>query len=97
MTPVDSSVFLADYPEFSKAPADLLTSKLAQAGRRTNEEVFADSATAQDALMLRAAILMYKSPYSRKAKLVSDEQAYVWASELYDLQRSATMGLRVFG
>lgn len=96
MTPPANSVFLVDYPEFDKAPAALITTKLAQAGRRTNEEVFADSATAQDALMLRAAILLYKSPYARKAKLVSDEQAFVWAQELYELQRGATMGLRVF-
>lgn len=96
MTPPANAVFIADYPEFLKAPDALVTSKLAQACRRTNEEVYADSETAQDALLLRAAILMYKSPYSRKAKLVSDEQAYVWASELYELQRGATMGLRVF-
>jgi hypothetical protein len=96
MTPPANATFLVDYPEFSKAPESLVTSKLAQAGRRTNAEVFADAETANDALCLRAAILLYKSPYSRKAKLVSDEQGFVWAQELYELQRSATMGLRVF-
>jgi hypothetical protein len=91
-----SAYFLESYPEFSKAPADLVTRKLAEASRRTSANVFAPGSEQDDAVCLRAAVLLTLSPYSRKMKLVSDEQAFLWANQLFELQRAATMGIRVF-
>ncbi len=90
------SQFLARYPEFSKAePASLVDAKLAEAARRTNGNIYTpDQAT--DAVCLKAAVLLTKSPQARALKLVSDEQAFVWSQELYELQRAATMGMRIF-
>ncbi len=68
---------------------------LAMAARRTNGNIYtADQMT--DAVGLRAAITLTKAPQARALKLVSDEQAFVWGQELYELQRSATMGMRIF-
>ncbi len=47
-------------------------------------------------MFLRCAILMGKMPEARKMQLMNDDQAIVWQMELYDLQRSAGMGIRVF-
>ncbi len=97
MTPVPAvGPFLEAFSEFNKAPLVLVEAKLVQAARRTNAEVYADDATAIDACYLRAAILLTKSPHARKLRLVDDEQAFVWASELFELQRGATQGMRVF-
>ncbi len=97
MTPPSNAVFLESYPEFNKAPSALLTRKLLEASRRTNDSVYADDATAVDACCLKAAVLMTLSPQARAMKLVDDTQAMIWAQQLYELQRSATMGTRVFG
>jgi hypothetical protein len=88
-----SSEFLESYPEFSKAPAALLTRKLAEAARRTSSTIYTPEQQ-MDAVCLKAAVLMTKSPEARKMKLVTDDQAFVWGQELYELQRGATMGLR---
>jgi hypothetical protein len=96
MTPPTNAAFLVAYPEFSKAPSALVTSCLARAGRRTVASVFADTDTANDACMLKAAILLFRSPMARELKAVSDESAFGWAAELYEMQRSATMGVRTF-
>jgi hypothetical protein len=87
--------FLESYPEFSKATMALLQRKLAEAARRTNAAVFT-SDEAVDAVCLKAAVLLTLSPEARKLKLVSDDQAFIWGNQLYELQRSATMGMRVF-
>lgn len=87
--------FLESYPEFSKAPMALLTRKLAEAAARTSGSIYTTDQQLQ-AVCLKAAVLLTKSPESRKMKLVSDDMAFVWASELYSLQRGATMGIRTF-
>jgi len=95
-TPAPSvSTFLLSYPEFAKAPSGLVALKLAEAARRTNSAVYGLE-QAQDALMLRAAVLLSTSPNARALKLVSDEQAMMWEVQLYEMQRTAAMGLRVF-
>lgn len=91
-----AAAFVAAYPHFAKAPLELTNSCLAQAARRTSATLFKDEAETNDAVMLKAAVLMTKHPGARKLELVSDEQAFVWGQELYELQRSAGMGLRVF-
>lgn len=88
--------FLDRYPEFSKASSALVTTWIAAAARRTSANLFEDGEQTTDAVCLKAAVLLTKSPQARALKLVSDEQAYVWANELYELQRSAGMGLRIF-
>jgi hypothetical protein len=88
--------FLVNFPEFSKAPLALVNAKLAEAARRTHPLIYVDDTTAQDAVFLRAAVLLSLSPYARQMKLVDDTAAMVWSAQLYEMQRSATMGLRVF-
>jgi hypothetical protein len=90
-----NAVFLDRFPEFAKAPAALVTTWVAAAARRTSSNIYtADQEV--DAVCLKAAVLLTKSPQARALKLVGDEQGFVWAQELYELQRSATMGIRVF-
>jgi hypothetical protein len=88
--------FLAFAPEFSKAPLDLVNSHLAMAARRTNADAFWDASTAQDAVILRAAYTLAISPYSIRMKLADSTQADEWKRQLYELQRSAVSGIRVF-
>lgn len=91
-----SAQFVEAYPEFAGAPDALVVIKLAQAARRTNADVYQTADLAADAVMLRAAILLMKTPDARKMRLASPDQIYVWESELRQLQGSATMGLRIF-
>jgi hypothetical protein len=96
-TPVPpNATFVAQFPEFTTAPASLLTAHLTAAARRTNAEVFSSPELAEQAVLLRAVINLVKSPFARQMKLVSDDQVFLWHQELRELQRSATMGLRVF-
>ena len=94
-TPPPRATFLESYPEFSKAPAALVDRKLREASSRTASEFYTTDQEI-DAVCLKAAVLLAKSPDARKMKLVSDEQAFVWAGELRDLQRSAGMGDRCY-
>lgn len=91
-----SADFKLCYPQFDKAPDALVARKLLDAASRTTAGFYKDSDTESQAVMLRAAILLSKMPEARKMQLVGDDQAIVWAMELYDLQRSAGLGLRVF-
>jgi hypothetical protein len=88
--------FLLEYPEFEAAPEDLVTKKLEAAARRTNADVYQTAELANDAVMMRAAILLMRSSHARKMRLASPDQIFVWEGELFAMQRSATMGLRVF-
>ena len=84
------------YPEFAGAPEALLTARLAEAARRTNADVFQSEDLATDAVMLAGAILLLRSPAGRKMRTESPEQFLTWEYELRKLQRSATIGLRVW-
>jgi hypothetical protein len=86
--------FLASYPEF--AGASTIAIKLSEAAARTNARVYQSAALAAQAVMLRAAILLIKSPDGRAMRLENPDLVSVWDRELKQLQRSATMGLRVF-
>jgi hypothetical protein len=88
--------FIDNYPEFAGADDDLVSVKLAQAARRTNADVYSSLELAADAVMLRAAVLLLKSPGGRKMRLANPDQLFTWQTELRQLQGSATMGLRVF-
>jgi len=92
----DNATFLASYPEFTGAPAGVLTLKIAEAARRTNESVYQSAALAQDAVMLQAAILLLRSPSGRKMRTENADQFLTWEYELRKLQRTATIGLRVW-
>ena len=89
--------FLDNYPEFAQATTTLVTAKLADAAARTNADVFQSTALATQAVMLRAAVLLLRSPYGLKMRQNNPDQVYVWEYELKALQRSATQGVRVFG
>lgn len=96
-TAPSNATFIAEYPEFSGAPAALVTRKLAQAARRTNADVYQSTDLATDAVMFSAAILLLRSPYGMKMRSEDPEQFLTWEYELKKLQRAATIGLRVFG
>ena len=95
-TAPSNAEFLVMYPEFAGAPTALLTGKIAQAARRTNADVYQSTDLATDAVMLRAAILLLRSPQGRKMRADTPEQFVVWEYELREAQRSATLGIRVF-
>ncbi len=95
VTPPSAATFKASFPQFDKAPDALITRWLAYAAQRTTANFFATGVEEQ-AVMLRAAIIVSKLPEARKMQLMSDDQAIVWQMELYGLQRSAGMGIRVF-
>jgi hypothetical protein len=84
------------YPQFDRAPNVLVGRKLTDAASRTTVSFYKDADVEAQAVMLRAAILLSKMPEARKMQLVGDDQAIVWQMELYDLARSAGLGLRVF-
>ncbi len=84
------------FPHFRGASLSLVNASLAQAARRTNEFVYTDSTTEIDAVCLKAAVLLSAHPEARKMQWVDKEQVQVWKRELFELQRSATMGLRTF-
>ncbi len=88
--------FVENYPEFEGATEALVTAKLTDAAARTNAAVFQSDALATQAVMLRAAILLLRSPYGMQMRQSNPDQVFVWEYELRNLQRSATCGLRVF-
>lgn len=86
--------FLNSFPEYAKAPLSLVTAKLTEAARRTSEKIYkADEAV--DAVNLKAAVLLATSPEARKLQLVDESAAIIYAAQLYELQRSASMGRRL--
>lgn len=89
--------FLTSYPEFTGATEELVETKLAEAATRTNAGIFQSTALADQAVMLRAAILLLRSPQGLKMRQSNPDQVFVWEYELRALQRSATCGIRVFG
>lgn len=91
-----TSDFLASYPEFAAAPPAQLAAKLADAAARTNADVYQTGALATQAVMLRAAILLVKSPDGRAMRLENPEIVTAWDRELKQMQRAACIGLRVF-
>jgi hypothetical protein len=91
------AAFLENYPEFAQATTALVTAKLTDAAARTNADIFQSTALATQAVMLRAAVLLLRSPYGLKMRQNNPDQAYTWEYELKALQRSATQGIRVFG
>lgn len=93
---ISNAAFLADFPEFNGATAALVTAKIAQAARMTNEDMYQSTDLVNDAIKLKAAHLLILSPYGAKMRSASPDQATVWAGELRKLQRAATLGARVF-
>lgn len=96
-TPVPTTnSFLVSFPEFKDASGTLVAAKLKDAAARTNATVFQSADLAEQAVMLRAAILLLRSPYGLKMRLATPDQMFVWEHELRALQRSGTVGMRVF-
>ena len=96
MASVSRATFLERYPEFNGTSTTLIDAKLAEADRRTNDALFQTTETAEDATMLRAATLLLRSPAGKLMRQANPDQVFTWEYELRMLQRSATMGLRVF-
>lgn len=91
--------FIARFAEFGEIPSEytgLVDTVLAEAARATNADVYPDAAQAQDAVFLKAAVLLSQSPFARKMRLLGEEQTARYEFELYKKQRAATMGLRCF-
>ena len=96
MASVTRAAFLERYPEFNGTAAALIDAKLAEADRRTNDSMFQTTELAEDATMLRAATLILRSPAGKLMRQANPDQVFTWEYELRLLQRSATMGVRVF-
>jgi hypothetical protein len=74
----------------------LVTTKLTEAAARTNSTIYQSAALTAQAVMLRAAILLLRSPFGLKMRSTNPEQQLTWEYELRSLQRSGTIGIRVF-
>lgn len=85
--------FLARIPEFTKAPAALVDRCLLVAAARTRAGIYTTESE-REAVCLKAAILLAKTSEGRAMKLA--DEPFIWQGELYELQRSATMGERCF-
>lgn len=90
------TTFLENYPEFAGATTTLTTAKLTEAAARTNSKIYQTAQLTEYAVMLRAAILMLRSPYGLKMRLNNPDQSLTWEYELRNLQRSGAIGIRVF-
>lgn len=91
-----NATFLAFVPQFMGVAAGLVTEMLTRAARRTNPKIFASLELAEQHVMLLAAELLLCSPAGQAMRAASPDQAFAWAYERRQLQRSATMGVRVF-
>jgi hypothetical protein len=91
-----NAAFLESYPEFAGASAALVTAKLREAAERTNSTIYQTAPLTAQAVMLRAAILLLRSPYGLKMRANNPDQSLTWEYELRNLQRSGTIGIRVF-
>lgn len=89
--------FVERFPQFENAPRAFVEAWLAAGARRTNQKVFQSGDLVQDAVMLKAAILLLRAPAAQKMRInVQPEQGLAWEYELAQLQGSATLGFRVF-
>lgn len=86
--------FRTNYPEFDDAPDTLVTAKIAQAALRMNAALWA--ALAPTGVMLHAAHLLATSPQGRAMKLVNKDGSTTYGKEYAIMQRTCTIGLRVF-
>jgi hypothetical protein len=80
---------------FGGMPAPLVASALTSAAKRTGN-LYPSDDLAQEAVFMRAAILLLKHPQARALRLANPDQIFVWESELLQHQNSSVMGLRVF-
>jgi hypothetical protein len=89
--------FLVSYPEFSAAETEapgLIAQKLTDATARTNATVM--GGVAEQAIKLRAAIELMRSPWARALRLESPDAITTWQDALRDMQVSATSCMRIF-
>lgn len=99
-----SAGFIAAYPEFTNAPAALVDAKVAEAAEFTAEDTYGSAASETAAVYAQAAYLLSLLPDARAMRAADPkqgnrtgvQQANPYAERLYSMQRSATMGLRVF-
>jgi hypothetical protein len=97
----DLSYFLSRYPEFGAAATDfpaLVSTALAEAAAETSDWTFPTAVAQRDYAMLKAAVLLYHSPYAREMRLDGAGAEKIQGLErlLQARGRSSTMGLRVF-
>lgn len=81
---------------FNGAPAALIDASLASAARRTSSSVLQTDALVEDAVFLRAALLLLKHPQGQAMRTANPDQCLIWEKELRQIQRSGTLGIRVF-
>lgn len=80
---------------FGGMPPALVASALTSAAARTGN-LYPTAELAQEAVFMRAAILLLKHPKARELRLANPDQIFVWESELLQHQNASVMGLRVF-
>lgn len=91
--------FLVAYPQFNaiaSARATLLDLKIAEAARSTSERVYQNAAVWQDAVFLRAAVLLCATPAGAEMRNSNPEAVAYWEFRLSQMKGTATMGVRVF-
>lgn len=91
------NTFLASYPEFAQAETEspgLIQTKLNEATSETNATVM--GVRTERAILVKAAILLLRSPWARSLRLENQDMLTAWERELREMQCAATVGLRVF-
>lgn len=91
--------FVLAYPQFNaiaSARAGLIDIKIAEAARATSERVYQNAAVWQDAVFLRAAVLLCATPEGAEMRNSNPEAVAYWEYRLSQMKATATMGIRVF-
>lgn len=89
--------FRARFPEFDNAPDAFVQTALDDAELVTNRDIFGSTGLADQHQMLKTAIHLMESPRARELRInIPGEMLYTYMRRLQSLQRSGTMGLRVF-
>jgi hypothetical protein len=102
MAPVPTvAQLLRGYPEFSGAEPDftaLLEEKLLEAAAETSDWVFPSSRAQLSYTLMKAAVLLYNSPYAREMRLdvANGPKTKDMERLLFRKAQAATLGIRVF-
>ncbi len=84
--------FLVEHPEFTGAGNTLIQAKLDLAALRTDATTWGTKWRA--GVILRAAVLLAKSPHGRKMRLAKEDGSTVYDDDLRTMVRTVAAGIR---
>lgn len=75
-------------------PPTVIDAALTSAALRTSSTIFSSNSVTEEAVFLRAAIMLLRHPKGFPMRQANPDQIYVWQEDLRDIQRTAAIGLR---